>query len=726
LAVRNGIKDAVAGFVASVVLIGNIVSFGALMFPGELSSGIPVVIWAMLIGSCIGGVVIALTTSLPPLATGIDSPTGAVLVLLSASAGANVLAVGGTPHMAVQTVMLIFTAATLLAGAMLYGIGLARWGSYFRFVPYFVVGGFLAATGWFLISGGMRMSAGHTLTLASLSSPWTLVQSVKLFAAVGVLGILLSVRRWIKWPFAIPAVLITMWLIGSVTLMLLNLSAPAQGFYFPSLGALSRWGPFEALRTTELTWAAMAGLMPQIIAVAIVALISLVTKVSSIELTRQVSGDLDCEFRNHGLASLIAAPAGGIASGVQIGGSSLLKHAGGATRVSGVFAALALGAVGISNFDLPGLIPIPIIAGLVFYLGYTFLMDAFWRPYSLRAWFDITLVIAMMIVCVQYGFLVGVVVGLICACVLFAVSYARAGVIRRHVTRLDFASHVDRSTTAADYLREHGDAIQMYWLSGYIFFGSSESVFERIKRDIETMGPRRVTHVILDFGTVSGADSSAVVSFSKLSSFCGKQNVAMVYCALSPASRAVLEGGGLIGGKSRHEAFADIPAGLAWCENELLAKSGISHDTGIAGFASWLQQELGANVPVSNIIGYLERKDTPGSQVLYREAELADTIDLVAAGNLAIDITKADGTSLRVRRIMTYAVVGEMGFFRRSIRSATVSSDGPVTLYTLTRSNFELMRHERPDLAAAFDDFILRTLANRVDFANQAIAALSA
>jgi hypothetical protein len=36
----------------------------------------------MLIGGCICGVLIALATSLPPLATGIDSPTGTVLVLL--------------------------------------------------------------------------------------------------------------------------------------------------------------------------------------------------------------------------------------------------------------------------------------------------------------------------------------------------------------------------------------------------------------------------------------------------------------------------------------------------------------------------------------------------------------------------------------------------------------------------------------------------------------------
>jgi hypothetical protein len=34
------------------------------------------------------------------------------------------------------------------------------------------------------------------------------------------------------------------------------------------------------------------------------------------------------------------------------------------------------------------------------------------------------------------------------------------------------------------------------------------------------------------------------------------------------------------------------------------------------------------------------------------------------------------------------------------------------------------MRRERPDLASAFDDFIMRVLAERIDFANREIAAL--
>jgi SulP family sulfate permease len=90
-----------------------------------------------------------------------------------------------------------------------------------------------------------------------------------------------------------------------------------------------------------------------------------------------------------------------------------------------------------------------------------------------------------------------------------------------------------------------------------------------------------------------------------------------------------------------------------------------------------------------------------------------------------IDIALAGGESLRVRRVTTHTVVGEMGFFRQSVRSATVSSDGPATLFTLTRANFERMRRERPDLASAFDDFIMRSLADRLDFANRTVAALS-
>jgi len=723
---RDGGKDLIAGLVVSVILIGNIISFGALMFPGGLSSGIPTVIWAMLIGGCIGGVWNAVATSLPPLATSIDSPTGAVLVLLSASTGADVLAAGGTPETAVLIIMITFTAATVLSGALLYGLGKAKLGAYFRFVPYFVVGGFMAATGWFLVLGGVRMASGHALMLSEGAAAWRLIDVSRVAAAVAVVVVLLGIRKWVKWAFAMPLSLIAMWVIGSLVLKSMGLSDTAQGFYFPSLGMLTPWSPFEAARDSRMSWSMVAAHLPELIEVSIVALISLVTKISSIEVGRQTSGTLDCEFRAHGMASLLAAPFGGITSSLGVGSSRLLEYAGGTTRMSGVFCSLMLGAIAISNIDLIGLIPVPIIAGLVLYLGYTFIVESLWRPFFQRAWVELALAIAIMAVCIQYGFLIGVVVGVIFACVLFAISYARRGVIRRHLTRANFTSNVERSAVLADYLQANGVAIQIYWLSGYVFFGSSESVFERIRRDIRECGPGCVKYVILDFGHVSGTDASAVVSFTKLRNFCNQQGITIIYCSLSVAIRAVVEGGGLIGGKGKHHLFTDLSHSVAWCENELLTQAGLDANSDDMGFEPWLQHELGSATNVAQILTYFDRKIVEKSQVLYRQGELANTIDLIAAGNLAIDIVKADGSSLRVRRIMTYNVIGEMGFFRQSVRAATVSSDGPVMLFTLTRESLDRMKLERPDLAVVFCEFILRVLADRVEFADHTIAALSA
>jgi SulP family sulfate permease len=724
LAGRDGLRDTIAGLVAAVVLIANIVSFGALMFPGNLSAGMPVAIWAMLIGGSAGGVWIALRTSLPPISTGIDSPTGTVLVVLSASAGSGILAAGGSPVTAIQSVMLIFTAATAMSGALLLALGLCRWGSYLRFVPYPVINGFLAATGWFLIAGGLRMTTGRTLSLSGLLSIWTVIDVIKLSAAVAALLVLLVVRRKFKSPFAVPGTLLLMWLAGASMLQAAGLSDPEHGWHFRSLGELTPWVPLQAVRTSQLTWSMIARLVPELLAVTVVALISLVTKVATLEVSRQASGDLDREFRAHGIASLAAAPLGGLISGLQTGTSQLLEQAGGATRMSGVFCAVVLGVVGIAGFDLPGLIPIAIVASLVFNLGYTFIIDALWRSYTRRAWFDLLLAIAIMIVCIQYGYLTGVLAGMLCACVMFAISYARFGVVRRHLTRSQFAGYVNRTAEAAAYLRENGDAIQIYWLSGYIFFGSSEGLFERIRGDIESLPSGRVAYVILDFSMASGADSSAAVSLAKLRNFCDREGTTIVYCSLSLAHHKAFRLGGVFDG-SRHQGFADLNLALAWCEDRLLAEANLAQNTGLAGFEPWLQYQLGALVRAADLVAYLERKDTDGSEVLYREGEPADTVDLVAAGNLAIEITNSEGQSLRVRRITTHTVVGEMGFFRHAARSATVSSDGPAILFTLTRANFERMRHERPDLASAFDEFILRILADRIEFANRALEGLN-
>ena len=45
------------------------------------------------------------------------------------------------------------------------------------------------------------------------------------------------------------------------------------------------------------------------------------------------------------------------------------------------------------------------------YLGYGFIVDAFWRPLAQRAWSDLLLALGITIVCMTWGYLVGVLAG---------------------------------------------------------------------------------------------------------------------------------------------------------------------------------------------------------------------------------------------------------------------------------------------------------------------------
>ena len=731
--------DLMAGMVAAVVLIANIVSFAALMFPAPLAQGISSAIWAMLVGSGVGGLWVSLRTSLPPLAVGIDSPTGAVLVLLAASMGPAVLAAGGSAQSAVVATMLLFSAATLLSGGLLLGLGVARWGEYLRFVPHFVVAGFLGATGWLLIVGGLRMVTGRSL--GGLLGAWTAPQAAKLVTVVAVLGVLLALRRWVRAPLALPAALVGMALVAGVGLSLLELSDARHGWYLPSMGTLQRWSPLatlEAMPFTAITAAESLKFLPDLMAVTVVALISLVSKISSLEVVRKTSGDLDQELRAHGVAMLAVAPLGGIASMVQMGSSRLLEQAGGRSRFSGVAAAAVVLTVALANFDLPALIPLPVAAGLVMLLGWGFLLEALAKPLAQRDWLNLGLALAIMVVCVRYGYLVGVLGGVVAACLLFAASYARIGAVRQHLSRAQFAGTVSRSAAASQHLGDAaaaGESIQLYWLSGYIFFGSSEGVFERVRRDLRALPPRRVSHVVLDFRGVTGADTSATVSLTKLRNLCQQHGATLVYCNVAPPTHGVLARDGLFVGPGQPRPFADVDDALAWCEDRVLTAAGletggaaaamdVADPSHAAAFAVWLQQQLGASVSSAEFMHYLLRRAIGGAQVLYREGEPADEIDLVAAGRLVVTLGEGTPRVRRVRSISTHTVVGEMGFFRRAARSATVSSDGPALLYTLTRENFERMLSERPDLAAAFYECLLRTLADRIGLSERMVTSL--
>ena len=66
-------------------------------------------------------------------------------------------------------VLIALSVSTLLTGILLYGVGALRLGQWLRFIPYPVIGGFLAASGILLITGGMEVVTQTELSLSPAS-----------------------------------------------------------------------------------------------------------------------------------------------------------------------------------------------------------------------------------------------------------------------------------------------------------------------------------------------------------------------------------------------------------------------------------------------------------------------------------------------------------------------------------------------------------------------------
>jgi SulP family sulfate permease len=329
----------------------------------------------------------------------------------------------------------------------------------------------------------------------------------------------------------------------------------------------------------------------------------------------------------------------------------------------------------------------------------------------------------MTLVITNFGYFMGVLLGIIGACLMFALSYSRIGVVRRHLTRRDFSSNVERAPEQSRLLQEEGERVHVFWLSGFIFFGSSNGLFERIRRVIDGQKEKAVGYVVLDFTGVPGFDTSAVLSLIKLRHYCDEHGVTLAFSGLSEAMRATFDKAGFFVSGEPHQVFGTRNEAVEWCEDMLL----MHHEVGEASahsFETWLMAEFGGAADMTRIAPYLERHEVEVGETLFRQGDPADSVEILASGCVAITIDDDQGRPIRLRRMLGYTVVGEMGFYRQVPRTANVIAEEPSVVYRMTRESFDRMQSQDPAAASVFHKLIIRLLSDRLEFANREISAL--
>ena len=127
---------------------------------------------------------------------------------------------------------------------------------------------------------------------------------------------------------------------------------------------------------------------------------------------------------------------------------------------------------------------------------------------------------------------------------------------------------------------------------------------------------------------------------------------------------------------------------------------------------------------VSIFQNYLEKRDCEQDEWIFRQGDQADCIYILEKGQASIYLELGDGKTKRLAKVDEGAVVGEMGVYRKIIRSASFRSDKKCSFYILSAPNLDKMKEEHPDTAAIFHKFVACLLSDRLSHSNAIIAEM--
>ncbi|MGH8927983.1 MAG: SulP family inorganic anion transporter, partial [Acidimicrobiia bacterium] len=489
------------GSVVGLMVVALILSMAALVYSGTMGDHLATGSSLFLLGGGVLNLVVARWGSLSGSVMLPQDTTSAVVAVTLAALLPGVAAADR-----LGTVIAYTAIAAVVAGGIMLLLGTLRLGDVARLVPLPVIGGFLAGTGWLLVVGSTDLVTG--------GFDWSGTDGIAFVSAAVYGGILLLLLRHRPGTFVFPGMIVLGLALFYSALLVSGTSAEearVSGLLPMTSGSASGF-PVEALGAVD--WAAVFSGWVGFLTVILVSTLALLLNVTSLELIGKTDADFDRELRTVGGANLLMSLTGASPGYHGLGATALGWRLGVVSRrVPVVVAVVCLGAAAGGSV-LIGLLPTPLVAGVLFMLGLSFMADWLWDARRQMTGPEYLLMVAIAVAVATLGYLAAVFLGMAAAGVLFAITYSQFDPIRHVASGKERRSALDRQPGLERLLDEGGDAILVIELQGYLFFGSAKTVFNRVRALAQESPGLR--YLILDLRRVNGTDSTALASFIKL------------------------------------------------------------------------------------------------------------------------------------------------------------------------------------------------------------------
>jgi SulP family sulfate permease len=525
---RDLTRDLTAGITVGLVALPLAMAF-AIASGVKPQAGLFTAVIAGFIISALGGTKVS-----------IGGPTGAFIVILY---GIGVKY--GLDNLAI---------CTMMAGVILFLMGLARMGNMIKFIPYPVTMGFTSGIAVLIFTTQIKdffglqmdkMPSEFVERMGALAAHLNTMQWPTVVLAAASLGIILF---WPKsWQRRVPGPIIAL-LLGTLAVALFRLPVETIGSKF---GGIPQGFPVPHL--PSFAWDNVRHLFQPAITIALLAAIESLLCAVVADGMIDDRHDSNQELMAQGLANICSPLFGGIAATGAIARTATNVKSGARTPVAGIIHALTLLLILLVAAPLAKYIPLATLSAVL--VNVAFHMGEWHNFARLPKWprSDAIVYLATFGLTVIIDLTAAVEIGMVLAAVLFIKRVSETS----HITEVDETTETDgpqHSLVGKDI----PEGVMLYRIFGAFFFGVAdklESALQRLKQEPEIL--------ILRMRAVVAMDASGLNALEDLYDRLRRKGKHLILSAPHTQPYQVMEKAGFLDQIGRENVCADVDAALA-------------------------------------------------------------------------------------------------------------------------------------------------------------------
>lgn len=436
--------------------------------------------------------------------------------------------------------------ATILAGIILVIMGICRFGSLIKYIPYTITTGFTCGIAVTLFIGQLKDFFG--MDIASVPSEFLdkvivyakNISTINLTATlIGLLAVVIMLL-WTKVTDKIPGSLVAI-VVTTAIAYFAKLPVNTIGSVYGKLNSA-----FPSFHIPSITM----NLIQQMISPAFtIAVLAAIESLLSAVVSDGMIGDThksNAELIGQGLGNIFSGFFGGIPATGAIARTAANVRNGGRTPIAGIAHCITLTIILLVLMPLAALIPMTTLAAVLLVVAANMAdWSSFFRLCKNAPKSDIIVLVATFFLTVFFDLVVAIEIGVVLAALLFMKRMAETADIKAW----KYTDSPDITPGEAEKLREIPHSISVFEICGPMFFAAADQLLG-INSD------HRTKAVVIRMRSVPAIDASAMKCLHELAERAKKKNIHLIFSHVNEQPMKVMKKDGfyeLIGKENFHE-----------------------------------------------------------------------------------------------------------------------------------------------------------------------------